>query len=369
MTKRILYVHGISKIGGAEQELLRVLEHLDREQFLPFVVCPGSGPLLNQVRKLGVLVYPASLPPWRKIKTILKIPGAVWLIFRLIRDLRIDLVHVNDYWWGPLTSMAARIAKVPCVVHIRQEVEPIRIPQYWFKKPQRLIAVSNGIKKVVVESGVEASKIIVLHSGVDTSMSADAAEGKRIRDCYGLLPDQPVIGTVANIFPRKGHEFLIEAIREIQKELPRIHCLIIGEGDPDYRALLLERIEKAGLEKAITFTGFQSGVLAYIAAMDVFVLPSLLEGFGIVLLEAMIMERPVVATAVGGIPEIVEDQATGFLVPPGNSRALTEKILTFLRDPALRKRLGQAGRKRVLEHFSIDCMVSQLQKLYGELTV
>jgi glycosyltransferase involved in cell wall biosynthesis len=265
--------------------------------------------------------------------------------------------------------MAVRISKVPCVVHIRQEIEPIRIPQYWLKKPQRLIAVSYSIKKVAVEAGVEASKITVVHSGIDTSMTTGVAEGKRVRDYYGLLPGQPVIGTVGNIFPRKGYEYLIEAVREIQKELPHIPCLLIGEGNLHYRELLLERIEKAGLQKAITFTGFRSEVLAYIAAMDVFVLPSLMEGFGIVLLEAMMMERPVVATAVGGLPEIVEDQATGFLVPPGNSSALAEKILSLLRGPAIRERLGQAGRARVLEHFSIDRMISQLRKLYGELAV
>lgn len=367
MPKRILYIHGISAIGGAEQDLLRLLERINRQLFEPFVVCPPDGPLLREIERLKVPVYPLNISSWRKLKDVFTIPFAVWSLFKLIKDLQIDLVHVNEYWWGPISYIASRTAHVPCIVHIRQEIEPRRVKQYWFKKPHKMIAVSNRIRNVAIEAGVNATHVTVIYSGIDTSLTVSPDDGKKIREQYHLTAGQPVIGTVANLFPRKGYEYLIDALVEVRKKVPDIHCLIIGEGDYHYRALLLEMVQTKGLKPNVTFTGFQRAVQAHIAAMDIFVLPSVLEGFGIVLLEAMALGKPVVATTVGGIPEVVEDYVTGLLVPPKDPEALAQKILYLLENPRIREKLGAAGWARVQERFSVDCMVSQLHRLYGEL--
>ncbi|MCI0530097.1 MAG: glycosyltransferase family 4 protein [Nitrospira sp.] len=367
MPKCILYIHGISEIGGAEKDLLNLLEHIDKQQWDPIVVCPPNGPLLESVNQLKVPVYPMKLRSWRKFKDLLAIPFAVWSLSKLIRELGVDVVHVNDYWWGPVAYMASQMAQVPCIVHIRQEIEPRRIKQYWLKKPQRLIAISKCVRAVAVEAGVDSARVNVVYSGINPSQTVVLSEGKKVRDQYGLLPNQPVIGTVANLFTRKGYEYLIQALVEINQKKAGIHCLIVGEGDEIYRSRLLDMVQKNGLEKVITFAGFQRDVLSYIAAMDIFVLPSILEGFGIVLLEAMAMGKPIVATTVGGIPEIVEDQVTGFLVPPRDSSALAQKTIYLLENPSLREKLGQAGRARVFERFSVQRMASQLQDVYGEL--
>jgi glycosyltransferase involved in cell wall biosynthesis len=367
MPRRILYIHGISKIGGAETDLLNLLKHIDLQRWDPYVVCPSNGPLLREIEQLKIPVHPMNLPSWRKFKDAFRVPLAVWSLLKLIRDLQVDLVHVNDYWWGPIADMACKLTKLPCVVHIRQEIEPRRIKQYRLRGPGKLIAVSRRIRHVALESGIDPSRITVVYSGIDTTHSINPSEGKRVRSQYGITPNQLVIGTVANLFPRKGYEYLIQALAEINQKKPGVHCLIVGEGDETYRSKLLDLVDKNGLEKVVTFTGFQQDVPSYIAAMDVFVLPSVIEGFGIVLLEAMAMEKPVVATTVGGIPEIVEDQATGFLVPPKDSSALAQKIIYLLENPSIREKLGQAGRTRVLDRFSTGRMVSQLQSLYEEL--
>lgn len=366
MPDRILYVHGIAKIGGAERDLLHLLEHIDRNRWEPIVVCPPDGPLIDEVKNLKVQVYPIRLPPWRKIGGILGIPGAVWWLFRIIKDINIKLVHVNDYWWGPIVYMASRMAGVPCVVHIRQEIEPKKVRQYRLNKPHKLIAISEQMRKVAVGAGVDSDRISVVYSGIDAKLVWSSEGAQRVRERYLLSAEQPVIGTVANLFPRKGYEYLIQALTEINHKKPGVHCLIVGEGDETYRSKLLELVDKNGLEKVVTFAGFQQDVLSYIAAMDVFVLPSVMEGFGIVLLEAMAMGKPVVATTVGGIPEIVEDQATGFLVPPRDSSALAQKIIYLLENPSIREKLGQAGRTRVLDRFSVQHMALQLQDVYGE---
>jgi glycosyltransferase involved in cell wall biosynthesis len=366
MPKRILYIHGISEIGGAEKDLLRLLERLDRKQFEPFVVCP-QGPLVRELERLKAPTYPMTLPSWRKLKDIFSIPLAVWSLFILIRELQVKLVHVNEYWWGPIGYMASKTAHVPCVVYIRQEIEPRRVRQYWFKKPDRLIAVSSRIRNVAVEAGVDPSRITVIYSGIDTSLAANPDQGKKIREQYKLTASQPVIGTVANLFARKGHEYLLEALVEIRKKIPDIHCLIVGEGDVSYSKMLFEIVKTESLSQNVTFAGFQRDIAAHIAAMDIFVLPSVLEGFGIVLLEAMIMGKPVVATTAGGIPEVVEDHVTGLLVAPRDHGALAEKILYLLENSSMRKKFGGAGRARVLERFSLESTVSQLQNLYAEL--
>ena len=369
MSKRILYIHGICQIGGAEQDLLRLLKWIDHQQFEPIVVCPPMGPLIREVEQLKIQVYPMSLPSWRKLRGLLAIPFAAWSLFKLIKRLQINLVHVNDYWWGPIAYMASRMAHIPCIVHIRQEIEPCRVKQYWLQKPDRMIAVSNRIKNVAIESGVDPARITVIYSGIDTSLTVSPDDGKKIREHYHLTVNQPVIGTVANLFPRKGYEYLIEALVEIRKKTPDIHCLIVGDGDIRYRTMLLDMVQRKGLRQVVTFTGFQEDVLTHISAMDIFVLPSLMEGFGIALLEAMAMGKPVVATDVGGIPEIMEDTVTGVLVPPRNSGALAQKIFQLLESPKLRGYLGSNGRTRVVERFSIDRMITQIKTLYGELVV
>jgi glycosyltransferase involved in cell wall biosynthesis len=367
MRRRILYIHGISEIGGAEQDLLRLLERIDRQEFEPFVVCPPGGPLIKELEERKVQVYPINLPPWRQLKGIIRIPFAVRSLYKLMLELRINLVHVNDFWWGPVSYMASRMADVPCVVHIRQEIEPRRVRQYWFKKPHGMIAVSNRIRDVAVEAGVDPVKIKVIYSGIDPAVNANSTDRTRVREQYRLTSSQAVIGTVANLFPRKGYEYLIDALVPIQKKIHDIHCLIVGEGDAQYHQMILDRVESNGLKRNVTFTGFQREVPAHILAMDVFVLPSVMEGFGIVLLEAMAMEKPVVATTVGGIPEIVEDSVTGFLVPPRDSDGLAQKIIYLLENQMVRERLGKLGRKRVVELFTANRTVLQIQALYNEL--
>lgn len=366
MPRRILYIHGISEIGGSERDLLQLLRLIDRQQWEPYVVCP-EGPLSREVEKLKVSVYPMRLPAWRKLIDVFSIPRAVWLLFKSMRDMKINLVHVNDYWWAPISYIACRMAGLPCIVHIRQEIEPRRVREYWLRRPQKLVAVSNRIRDVAIESGVDPTRIMVIYSGIDVALTSNPAEDKRVRDDYHLSDRQPVIGTVANLFPRKGHEYLLQALIEVRKKLPDIHCLIIGEGDNRYRAMLLEMIQTHGLTRVVTLAGFQEDMMAHIAAMDVFVLPSVMEGFGIVLLEAMAMGRPIVATAVGGIPEVIEDHVTGVLVPPRDPKALAQKILYLLENPQVAEKLGHAGRARVVERFSLQQMISHFHRLYGEL--
>ena len=364
MAARVLFINGLSIIGGAETDLLAMLHTLDREQVQPHVICPPEGDLIKEVRALGISVQPFRLPYWRKVRDWPLIPSAIFSLACQFERWNIDLVHLNEYWWVPVVWLAARLKHVPCVVHIRQQIEPKKIKQYWLNYPHRLLAVSKAIRRVVVDAGIPENRVEVMYSGFHRSRVRLDVDGQTIRRRYHLNETQSVIGTVANLFPRKGYEFLLYAISELRPTVPDLHCFIVGEGDGAYHEQLTRLAQKLGITRCVTFTGFQHRVDEIISAFDVFVLPSILEGFGLVLLEAMALGKSVVASRVGGIPEIVQDGITGLLVPPRDTSQLASAILILLRDPSLRKIMGEAGRQRVAACFSMDQTMSMLYDVY-----
>ena len=364
MPIRVLYVHGTAAIGGAETDLLSIIRELDRTKFEVFVACPGQGPFVNKVEELGIPVWKMNFPAWRKLKDIGRIPWCVFTLIRLIKRWNIELIHVNDYWWAPMVWRASQIRKVPFIVHIRQQIESRRIKQYGLARPELLVAVSDDIRRVVIQNGVSADAIQVVHSGIELSQRFDSLNGEAIRERYHLQSHQPVIGTIGNLFPRKGHEYLIEAVEDIRKVVPDIFCFIVGTGEKKYTEKIKDMVGTKGLESCFAFVGFQADPLQYLAAFSVFVLPSIIEGFPIVLLEAMAMGKPVVASQVGGVPELVEDGVTGVLVPSGSSESLGKAIITLLRDPETQTRMGKSGKQRVKTLFSLRQSVGKIEELY-----
>lgn len=361
---KVLYVHGIKEIGGAETDLLSVIRGLDRERFQPFVVCPSDGSFIKEVEALHIPVHGMHVPAWRKLKGIFRIPMAVRTLVRRIRYWNVDVVHVNDYWWAPLSWLASRWCQVPCVVHIRQQIEPKRVKQYWLTKPNQLMPVSEEIRQVAIEGGVKPDRIQTVYSGIDFSNQFDSISGESIRQQHRLGQNQPVIGTVANLFPRKGYEFLIEAVEQVRKIVPDIFCFIVGEGDQAYTKKLESMVQDKGLQSCVVFAGFQKNILNYVAAFNVFVLPSLMEGLGIVLLEAMAMRKPIIASRVGGTPEVVEDGVTGILVSPGDSGLLADGILKLIQDRQVQIMMGDAGKKRLQSHFDLEQTIHNIQTIY-----
>ena len=369
MAIRVLYVHGIGEIGGAEKDLLSYLCLLDRNEFRPHVVCPGSGTLIEEVEKLHVPVVALQLPPWRKLKNTFQIPWAVWKLVKIFRQWNIDIVHVNDYWWAPVAYLAAKVCRIPVIVHIRQQIEPVRITQYWLDKPDYLFPVSKDIEHVVLSMAVTPSHVHVTYSGIDLNRFCHAESQYEIRQRYGLKEDQLIIGTVANLFPRKGYEYLLEALVEVKEAIPNISCFIVGEGAMSYQKKLVQLVEKLGLISNVIFAGFQKNVNQFVNVFDVFVLPSIMEGFGIVLLEAMALRKAIVACRVGGIPEVITDGVTGILVPPKDSNALAKAIVGLITDDKAKQRFGEAARKVVEERFSQEMAMKRIENLYRDLRI
>lgn len=361
----ILFIHGVSAIGGSERDLLSLIKNLSPLKYFPIVICPDKGPLYAELKKLDIKIEILNIPPWRKGKYILSIPIAIYRIRKIIAKNNIDLIHVNDFWYFPITFLAARPFNIPVITHIRQEIEVPKIKKYWLSYSDMLLPVSNSIKNTILMSGIQDSRIMTLYSGLDIEHIPNVdAEMRRI---LNINSDQPVIGTVATIDPRKGYEYLIEALAEIKKNYGDIKCVIVGDGDSTYKSKLGMLSKRLGVSDNIVYVGFQHNVYPYISMMDIFVLPSIMEGFGIVILEAMAMSKPIVATKVGGIPEIVADNITGILIEPKDPISLASAILSILDDSEKRSLMGMAGRKRVELFFSIKVTIKTLEEVYENI--
>jgi len=345
-----------------------MLDRLPRRGFHPLVVCPGRGPLTEELVKRGVEVRFASMPPWRKIFAYPKRAVAICALRELLSTVRPALIHVNDIWWVPQTIRAAMGGpRVPIVAHVRQEIEPPKVRRYELDKVDLVLPVSRQIQQSLEKGGVVPQRLKVLYSGVDLGPLPDHEDEREIRHRFGIPADALVLGTVANLFARKGYEVMLRALPTILTAFPQVHYVIVGSGAAAYEARLRAVVKDLRLEHRVYFAGFQQSVYPLLAAMDVYVHPALMEGFGIAVLEAMAMRKPVVATTTGGLPEIVQDGQTGVLVPPGEPDALARAIVGLLQDSTRRVAMGRAGRNRVETLFTVEAMMDRLIAAYGML--
>ncbi len=361
---KILFVHGVTEIGGAERELLRMLKPLSHLGYHPVIACPPEGPLVEELVRGNIEHHSVALPAWHKFKGYMQRGSSVSQLQEIIRNAHPVALHVNDIWWVPQTLRAACDLKVPIVAHVRQEIEPHKVRHYELAKANLLLAVSRHIRDALISGGVPAARVMTLYSGLDLGSIRVDASPSEIRSQLGIPNEAPLLGTLASIFPRKGHAVMLRALPRVLNALPSVHYLIIGTGDAEYEGVLRSQVKNLDLEEHVHFAGFRESVFSLLAALTVYVHPVLMEGFGLAVLEAMAMGRPVVASATGGVPEVVRHGETGLLVPPGDEIALAEAVATLLRDPARAEAMGQAGHIRVRTLFSDQVMMQQLRAAY-----
>ena len=362
---RVLLLHGITSIGGAERDLLAIIKAL--HGFDPVVVCPDKEPLVSLVRDIGVPVICINMPPWRKVKALPLILPAMYRLFRILVSHRINLLHINDLWWAPIGLAASRLAGIPCITHVRADYTPRHIRNYRLPACQVCVPVSKAVGRSLEGAGVDSSRIRLVYSGIDLSQIAENQDVASIRIRYKIAPDRVVIGSVGNLLAVKGYEYLIRAVAHIKTAMPSVLCLIVGGGDRPYAKTLYALVRELGVRDNVIFTGFCDDVYPLLSVMDVFVLASVSEGFGIALLEAMAVSKPVVATSVGGIPEIVIHGQTGLLVKPNDSLALARTISHLLANREQAIAMGKCGRERVETYFSIKSEIAKLEDLYAEV--
>ena len=368
MNNILLLIKGLGR-GGAEQILVSCARYGDTSRFRYEVayLLPWKDAFVGSLRKAGVDSW--CLDGAR---------GAAWSVRlrTLVRDHDIDLVHVHS----PLPAVGARLAlplRKPIVYTEHNLWKRYHPATYWanlltYPRNNHVFAVSSHVRDAVSYprpfNFLPMPRIETLYHGPDpaaldavTSDLSDGAKGD-----FGIPNDAPVIGTVANLKPHKGHDQLLSAAVQVRRSIPEARFVLVGQGPLERE--LRSRAHALGLDDAVLFTGYREDALRIARIFDVFVLPSVHEGLAIALIEAMALGKPAVVTRVGGLPEVVEDGKSGYIVPPNRPDELARRIVTLLQDGVLRESFATAARQRAMG-FSVVSAVHRIEDVYEELIV
>ena len=347
-----------SRLAGAEYFFLRVISHLAEKGHRVIVVTKRDTPLRAEIEKLESPNI--ELHAWHTHGKI--DPCTLVKLCRLVREERVDIINTHlttASWQG---ALAGKICGVPsiAVVHATDR-------KTWFQHADRLIAVSCGVKDALIEQGIAPAKIEVLYHGIDLAQYAIPLQSAQAKTRLGLPPEARTVGVAASLIGRKGHRFLLEALKNLEQSVGPIHALFAGEGELEGE--LRAQAAELGLGERVHFLGFRRDVARVVCAMDVFVLPSLKEGLSIAVMEAMALEKPVVCTRIAGLPEVVRDGETGILVPPGDVGALQNALERLFGDAELRRALGKNARRFLEENFDqcacLDAMEAYFRRVAG----
>jgi len=376
---RLLYLNPVARISGAERSLLALWHILDKK-FQPFLVVPEEGPLAEKAREKKVEVAVLShLPRWERRNRWFKfwqtITGA-WELKKFIQQKGIALLHVNSVRSGLLGGLAAKLSRIPCILHVRDiyfspfTSEPRALLLDFLS--DALVAVSEATSQSIQQKRKKlARKIRVIYNGLDLR-EIDSVPTVNIRQELGFRPQETLIGYFGLISPVKGLAFLLEAGQKIIAHYPDTRILVVGqrlqEEDRAFEEKLKEWADRSGLASHIHFLGWRDDSLAIMKAVDIVVHPAVYpEPLPRALLEAAACCRPIVATQVGGIPEIIENGVSGLLVPPGESAHLAEAIISLLQDKSRAQQLGMAARRKIELKFDLREHGRQIEELYSAL--
>lgn len=365
--QKIIYVITKANWGGAQKYVFELISSLPEDKFAISVVYGGEGVLAEKLRALGI--QGVSIPGlWRDVKfgSDLK---AFWQLWRLFKTEKPDIVHLNSSKIGGLGSLAARLAGVKKVVFTIHGWAFDEDRSWWQKMLIKMIswltitlchqtiAISKHSKDQTKNwPGKAHGKIKVIYNGIDTN--ADIKY--KTRDDLGISTDSLIIGTIAELTKNKGLWYAVKAMKELKNR--KIILFIVGDGEE--REVIEGLVAKEGLEEKVVLLGFRDNAQNLLKVFDVFILPSLKEGLPYVLLEAGLAERPVIASNVGSIAEIITDNETGILIPPRDLDALTEAIDHLTGNAPKRTLLGRALREKIESDFSKNTMMDKTLSLY-----
>jgi len=347
--------------GGQRQSFFLARELQKKGYPFHFVVQPGS-PLYRKCLEANIPVLPITIRGEFDVFATLKLAHAM-------KKKKCILAHFHDAHSVAVGSKAVSKAGVPLEVISRRVDFPIRSnplsKRKYRKNIDSIIAISEGVRTALIISGINPDIIEVIPSGIDFSPFEAPKSRDYLRNELSFENDDYLVGVVAHLASHKGHKYLIEASRILKEKAPKIKIIIVGEGP--LRMKLDKQAHETNVSEMVFFLGFREDIPQILASLDVFVLSSYLEGMGSSLLDAMASRLPVVATKVGGIPEVVINENTGLLVPARDSLSLAQAILRLYNDRTLAKRLGQRGYEVVHQKFSCRGMAEKIISLYERL--
>lgn len=361
----ILYLIYGFRIGGAERYLLDLCKGLDPQKFRPQIIYfYREEQMLPQFHEAGI---PCSIFPVKGSELTL---AEIWRLSRLIRRLSPDIVHVHLFHASRFGTTAAFLGGTRRIIRTKHsvwapETKPGKRDRVWQVLLPLMLRRTVGVSKAVAQ---QIGSPYVIYNGIDTNYFdpklIDHTEHAANIAKFGVKGG-PVIGIAARLSRAKGHQTLLEAFSQLLPDWPNAQLLIAGDGEE--RTTLEILILELNLTEHVHFLGSITNVREFLAILNIFTHPSIFEGLGIAVIEAMSMGLPVVATNVGGLPELITDGQDGILVEPNNSIALSKAMNRILSDPELSEKLGQNARRKAVERFSVKTMVHKYEELYLEL--
>ena len=366
----VLHLISSSGFAGAEQQILQLTRELRRLGCqAEILILHRRPPNLSRDHRLVVEANAQGIPAYElNDPTRLSVHNS-WKVVNVLQQGRFDLLHTHDYKADVLGALIARLAGIPSVA----TVHGLTDAYFWVKVYQqfdllalrfhsRVIAVSSALRDDLIAQGLSPAKVIMVHNAIDLTAFAANVDPTKTRSDLHIVNGFPIVTMVGRLSPEKGHHVLLQCAPLVLRRIPVVHFLIIGQGKLE--GPLKHMASLWGLADSVSFLGHRDDVPSLIKLSDVVVLPSLREGLPITLLEALALERPVVASAVGGVPEVIRDGETGYLVPSADPERLATAIINVLTDRQKAARMAQRGRQYVQRRFVPEKMACETLQVY-----
>jgi glycosyltransferase involved in cell wall biosynthesis len=371
----VLYLDHAPIWGGAEAVLVNLLEHLDNTRFRPLVATTAGSPLVGPLDARAIEWTPVTFGPLNRAGVSLpfNLAQAVWQVMWTVRRRQVALIHSNTVRTHIIGALAATLTRTPLIWTLHDNTFPPALVRICAPAPSRVITVSDWLRRLYSPFNL-GHKMEIVHNGIGLAGSVGSDAG--IREELGIPLDVPLVISVGRLIPGKAPHLFVEAARSVLNLVPDAHFVLVGGADPaeagrtpsSYASNLAPMVRRYGLEGHFRLAGHRANVERFYAAADLVVYCATQpEGWPTVLLEAMAHAKPVVASAIGGAAEIVQDKLTGLLVPPADPAALSTAVAWLLHHPEHACALGQAGQTRLRREFSIENQVTQTTRIYADV--
>ncbi|MFI5396479.1 MAG: glycosyltransferase family 4 protein [Candidatus Binatia bacterium] len=399
---RVLFVEASSGgvVGGSLTGLYHLIRGLDRTRFQPAMVLYEPKEIEADLRALGVPVHRTRRRRIPKEHALLKYEGyrrakassgirplfsmgrhalrlvvegpAAWRLVSVIRREQPDVVHLGNGVRANFDGiLACWLTRTPCVCHVKGFEKYSHRERWAVGRIDVLVCMTKAVEEHCARNGIRARSTHVVYDGLDEAAFAPQRDAAAVRTELGIANGAPCVGVIGNLQEWKGQAVLVEAMAQVVRAVPQARALIIGgvhRAGAAYREQLRVRIGELDLGRCLSITGFRGDIADVMNALDVVVHTSVRpEPFGRVILEGMLLGKPVVATAAGGVPELIGDGETGFLTPPGDPARLAERLIPLLQDPTLRRQVGQRAQGWARERFSLQRQVATMSAIYEDL--
>ncbi len=374
MSIKILFVIDGLEFGSGERCFAQIISGLPQDRYEIYLASSENRQLYEAINTVRVHLIPLDFSHRYK-------PALFRAISKIISEKNIDIIHGQGSraeFYARIATRHAKTSKYVSTIAMPVEgYDVCSLKKRWYgifdrfsdRHVDRFVVVSAVLRNLMIhQRGIPAEKVVRIYNGIETAIyDPDKLKNQRvqIRSDFSLTENTLLIGAIGRLVWQKGFEYFVRCIPEVIRKFPGARFLIVGDGE--LRTSLEQLSKELNLENSLLFTGHRNDIQNVIAALDIVVIPSILEGFPMITLEAMAMKKPIVATRIDGIVEQISDGLEGLLVPPKDPSALVEAIIKIMRDRELARPLGLTARKKVESEFSVEKMIAETEKVYQSL--